>query len=244
MAAREISSLKPPDVTAATRPVHKDDVHDSYLVRYLVTLVTILRATIGPKKGAVNSDMMETKSIYFEEPGSANTKKTFTVAKRRAEELGIKTIVVASTSGETGLQAVKTFAKFKVVVVTHTTGFQAPGAQELTPENRAKIVEQGGLVLTTTHAFGGVGRAVRRKFNTYQVDEIIAHTLRIFGQGTKVACEIVLMAADAGLIGIDEDVISVGGSGRGADTALVVKPAHTHDFFDLKVKEVLCKPRL
>jgi len=183
------------------------------------------------------------QSIYFLEPGSKNTEKTFEVAKRRAEELGIKTIILASTSGETGVKAVNAFANYKVVVVTHTTGLQAPDVQELTPQNKAKILEKGGVILTATHAFGGVGRAVRRKFNTYQVDEIIAHTLRVFGQGTKVACEIALMTADAGLIRTDEEVISIGGTARGADTALVVQPAHTHDFFELKVKEVLCKPR-
>ena len=187
--------------------------------------------------------MTEIQSVYFTESGSANTEKTLNIVKKRAEELGIKTIVVASTSGKTGVKAVKAFANYKVVVVTHTTGFQTPDSQELTPQNRAKILEKGGLILTATHAFGGVGRAVRRRFNTYQVDEIIAQTLRAFGQGTKVACEIVLMAADAGLIRTDEEVISIGGTASGADTALVVKPAHTHDFFELKVKEVLCKPR-
>ena len=187
--------------------------------------------------------MMEIQSVYSIEPGSANTEKTLEVAKKRAEELGIKTIVVASTSGETGLKAVKAFVNYKVVVVTHTTGLQAPDVQELIPQNRTKILEKGGVILTATHAFGGVGRAVRRRFNTYQVDEIIAQTLRVFGQGTKVACEIALMAADAGLIRTDEEVISIGGTARGADTALVVKPAHTHDFFELRVKEVLCKPR-
>ena len=187
--------------------------------------------------------MTETQSVYFFEAGSKNTEKTFEVAKRRAEELGIKTIVVASTSGDTGVKAVKAFANHKVVVVTHSTGLKAPDVQELTPQNRAEILEKGGLILTATHAFGGVGRAVRRKFNTYQVDEIISQTLKVFGQGTKVACEIALMAADAGLIRTDEEVISIGGTASGADTALVIKAAHTHDFFELKVKEVLCKPR-
>jgi hypothetical protein len=187
--------------------------------------------------------MTEIQSVYFTESGSANTEKTLGIAKKRAEQLGIKTIVVASTSGETGAKAVKLLPNYKVVVVSHATGFPAPDAQELTPENRARILENGGLILTATHAFGGVGRAVRRRFNTYQVDDIMAQTLRVFGQGAKVACEIVLMAADAGLIRTDEEVISIGGTGSGADTALVIKPAHTHDFFELKVREVLCKPR-
>jgi hypothetical protein len=199
--------------------------------------------TITVTKGGVNSDMIETQSIYFLEQGSANTEKTLEVAKKGAEELGIKTIVVASSSGETGLKAVQAFTGCKVVVVTHATGFPAPDVQELTPQNRAKILENGGSVLTATHAFGGVGRAIRRRFNTYQVDEIIAQTLRVFGQGTKVACEIALMAADAGLIRTDEEIISIAGTASGADTALVIRPAHTHDFFELRVKEVLCKPR-
>ena len=76
--------------------------------------------------------------------------------------------------------------------------------------------------------------------------EIIADTLRIFGHGMKVACEITMMAADGGLVRTDEDVIAIagtGGEGRGADTAIVLKPVNSHDFFDLKVKEILCKPR-
>ncbi len=187
--------------------------------------------------------MIEIQSVYFAESGSVNTERTLEIAEKRAEQLGTKTVVVASTSGETGLKAVKLLSNCKVVVVTHAAGFPTPDVQELTQQNRAKILENGGMILTATHAFGGVGRAVRRRFNTYQVDEIIAHTLRVFGQGAKVACEIVLMAADAGLIRTDEEIISIGGTGSGADTALVIKPAHTHDFFELKVKEVLCKPR-
>jgi hypothetical protein len=187
--------------------------------------------------------MMESQTVYFSEPGSVNTDRTLEISKKRAEQLGTKAIVVASTSGDTGVKAVETFTNYRVVVVTHATGFPSADVQELTQQNRAEILEKGGIILTSTHAFGGVGRAVRRKFNTYQVDEIIANTLRVFGQGAKVACEIVLMAADAGLIRTDEEVISIGGTGRGADTALVIKPAHTHDFFELKVKEVLCKPR-
>jgi hypothetical protein len=187
--------------------------------------------------------MMEIQSVYFAEPGSVNTEKTLEIAEKRAVQLGIKAVVVASTSGETGVKAVKLLTNCRVVVVTHATGFPAPDAQELSQQNRAEILENGGMIVTATHAFGGVGRAVRRRFNTYQVDEIIAHTLRVFGQGTKVACEIALMAADAGLISTDEEAISIGGTGSGADTALVIKPANTHDFFELKIKEVLCKPR-
>jgi hypothetical protein len=76
----------------------------------------------------------------------------------------------------------------------------------------------------------------------YVLGEIIADTLRIFGQGMKVVCEISMMAADSGLVRTDEDVIAIAGSSRGADTAVVLNPVNTHNFFDLKIREILCKP--
>ena len=184
------------------------------------------------------------ETAYFNETGESNTDVTLRLAKERAEKLRIKTIVVASTRGVTGVKAVEVFGEYNVVVVTHHTGSKGADSQELTPENRKKILEGNGQILTVSHAFGGVGRAVRRKFNTYQIDEIIAATLKVFGQGTKVCAEIVLMAADAGLISTQEDVIAISGSSRGADTALVMRPANAFSFFDLKVKEVICKPHL
>jgi hypothetical protein len=72
----------------------------------------------------------------------------------------------------------------------------------------------------------------------------MAYALRIFGEGMKVACEIALMAADAGLVRTDEEVIAIAGTGRGADTAVVLVPANAHTFFDLRILEILCKPRL
>ena len=184
------------------------------------------------------------QAVYFDKPGSQNTLRTLEIAKRRAEELGIRNIVVATTTGETGVLAAKMFQDYNLVVVTHSTGFRKPNYQELTEENRKAIEALGAKILTCTHAFGGIGRAIRRKLNTYQVEEIIAFTLRNFGEGMKVAVEITLMAADAGLIRTDEEVIAIAGTGRGADTAVVLLPAHTQSFFDLRVLEILAKPRL
>lgn len=166
----------------------------------------------------------------------------FEVVKKRAEELKIESIIVASSTGETGVEVAELFKGYNVVVVTHSTGFVGEDVQELTSENRSRIQEAGGKVLTTTHAFGGLGRAIRRKFSTYQSDEIVANTLRVFGQGVKVAIEIALMAADSGLVSVKEDVISIGGTGGGSDTALVLRPANVQNFFDVKVHEVICKP--
>jgi hypothetical protein len=182
---------------------------------------------------------------YFDKPGAKNTKALLEAAARRAEELGIGKVLVATCSGKTAFTALKVFGtKVKIIAVTHVTGFVKPDYQELSDRTRGELEAKGVTVLTGQHAFGGVGRAVRRKLATYQVDEIMAFTLRIFGQGTKVAIELALMATDAGLVRTDEDIISMGGTAEGVDAALVLRSANSSSFFDLKVKEIICKPAI
>ena len=194
----------------------------------------------------MNSDFSGIMSpiAYFDSPGPHNTAETLKLAKKRSLEREINDIVVASTTGTTGVKASEVFQGFNLIVVTHVTGFKEPNAQEFLPTNRVVIEENGGKILTTAHAFGGFGRAVRRRFGAIQVDEVTANVLRLFGEGTKVASEIACMAADSGLISVSSEVVSVGGSGRGADTAILVKPSNTHTFFDMRIKEIICKPRL
>ena len=185
---------------------------------------------------------MDSKIVYFDKPGMENTDETFLIAGQRAEELGIKTVLVASTRGETAVKAINALKGLKVIAVTHLAGFREPNTQEFTEENRKKFESKGGIVLTTTHTFSGISRAVREKFNTYLIGDIVASTLRIFGEGMKVVVEIAMMAADGGLVRTDEDIISIAGTGRSADTAVVLTPIISHKFFDLRVKEILCKP--
>jgi uncharacterized protein len=186
--------------------------------------------------------IIEGKIVYFQAPGPENTDEVFRIAKARAEQLSIRSILVASTTGHTGAKAADFFKGTRLIVVTHSAGFRGPNTQELVEENRQKIERNGGTILTTSHAFSGLSRAMRKKFNMYLFEEVVANTLRIFGEGIKVACEITLMAADAGMIRTDEDAIAMGGTGKGLDTALVLTPVNSQDFFDLKVKEILCKP--
>jgi hypothetical protein len=188
-----------------------------------------------------NSDVI---CRYFRKPGKANTRHVLAAAAARARDLAIDSVLVPSVSGKTALAAREIFdKKTRVIAVTHVTGFEGPDIQEMNDRTRGLLVSRGVPVFTGQHAFGGVGRAVRNKLGTYQVDEIMAWTLRTFGQGTKVAVEIALMAADAGLVRTDADILSLGGSGEGVDTALLIRPANSSRFFDLKVREVICKPR-
>jgi hypothetical protein len=182
--------------------------------------------------------------VYFDGAGPANTDKTFQVARARAEQLGLSTILVATTTGATGSRAAQFFRGYDLVVVSHSHGFKEPNHQELASEHREAILASGAKLLTCQHAFGGINRAVRKEFGTYMLDELIAFVLRNFSEGVKVGVEMAVMAADAGLVRVGEPVIAVAGTGRGADTALVLLPANAQNFFDFRVLEVLCKPRL
>ena len=178
--------------------------------------------------------------VYFDKPGDY-TVEVLKIVKERVEKGDINQIIIATTTGASALKAMDYFSNIKLVAVTHQAGFHTPGEMEIPFETIKILQENNVIVVTATHALAGIDRAIRKKHGTWMLAELIAETFRVFGQGTKVCAEIVAMAADAGVITMD-DVIASGGTGRGADTAWVIKPAHTQNFFDMKIKELLCKP--
>lgn len=190
--------------------------------------------------------MPKIEVVYFENAGPDNTGEALRIAKEHAEKNNIMSIICASTTGATGLELIKTFddAKYNLVIVTHADGFMKKNFQELLPENREKIQQKpNAKILTSIHAFSGISRSFRKVMKVHTPVEIIARMLRsVFGDGLKVCIEIVLMAADAGAISCDNDVLAIAGTGRGADTVALIRPAHTATFLDLRVKQVLCKP--
>ncbi|NLA04996.1 MAG: hypothetical protein GX881_04690 [Firmicutes bacterium] len=181
--------------------------------------------------------------MYWKEKGPVNTGATIEAALERAQELGIGTLVVASNSGATAEKLFGQAKNFQIVCVTHHVGFTGPGEDEMSAEMRASLKEKGVTVHTATHLLAGVERGLRNRFQGAYPSEIVASTLRLLGQGLKVCVEISVMALDAGLISHGEEIIALGGSGRGADTSCVIVPAHSNNFFDTTVKEIICRPR-
>jgi hypothetical protein len=182
------------------------------------------------------------KTTYFKEAGEQNTDTLLKTVKDYANKENITNIVVASSTGETGAKAAKTFKGKNTVIVTHCHGFQQPDKSELQEKFKKEILANGAKIFTGTHALSSAERAIRNTFGTLEPLELIANTLRLMGEGTKVCVEITLMATDAGLIPADQDVVAVAGTGNGADTALRIKPANAARFFDLRIKEVIAKP--
>jgi hypothetical protein len=178
--------------------------------------------------------------MYFQNKGKENTAKTIAFAKTAAIERGIKHIVVASNSGETAILLEGT--PVNIVCVSHAYGFLENGKNEMPDEMRQKLSDSGIKVLSAAHVLSGAERGISKKCGGVYPVEIIAYTLRMFGQGTKVCVEVSTMALDSGLIPYGEEIIAIGGSGRGADTALILKPAHANNIFDTEIVEYICKP--
>jgi len=180
--------------------------------------------------------------MYFKKPGTCNTEATLTIAKKTALERGVKQMVIASTSGSTGLWAAELCRDepFVIIVVTHNRGFRESETQEFDEVIRQKIEKLGGKVYTGTMVLRGLGTAIRNQ-GGYTHEQAVADTLRMMGQGMKVCVEITAMVYDGGLI-TPQDVIAVAGTGRGADTAAILKPYSSNNFFQIKIREILAKP--
>ena len=191
------------------------------------------------------SDSITKETVYFTSPGPKNTQTCLQAAAKRAKDLDLKKVLLATCSGWTVYQALEIIdpLQIKCFAVTHVTGFKNPNEQEMPQDVRQDLIGKGVTVHTAAHAFGSVGRGIRTKLNTFQVDELMAFTLRMFGQGVKVGVELALMCADAGLVRTDEDVLTITGTGKGADTAMVIQPSNSHNCLETKVREIIAKPR-
>ena len=180
--------------------------------------------------------------MYFTEQGKPNTKKTIELALQAAKERSINHIVVASGTGYTA--EFLTDSGLNVVCVTSVSGFTKKGQNDMPNEIQASLSEKGIKLLTASHVLSGVERGLSTKLGGIYPAEIMAHTLRMFGQGMKVCVEISIMALDAGFVPHGEKIIAIGGTGRGADTAVILTPAHAQHVLDTRVHEIICKPNL
>lgn len=188
---------------------------------------------------------MERKVMYFGKPGKENTEACLQVVKNALTEGSYKHLIVASTKGDTGLLFSEELkdSGINIVVVTHSAGFKAANTHEMPDDIRKKIESFGAKVYTGTMITHAIETAFASKFQGLYPTLMIAQTLRRFGEGPKVCCEIVMMAADAGLIPEEEEVIAVAGTATGADSVLVIRSAVSKRFLELRVLEILAKPR-
>ncbi|MBC7091885.1 MAG: hypothetical protein H5T50_08280 [Nitrososphaeria archaeon] len=171
----------------------------------------------------------EKVSTYFKEPGPENTDDVIEAVSKRLEEGDINTVVVASTSGRTGLKFVEALkGKAKIVVVSH---------EKMEKEFKEKIIALGGIAADETHL----------PLHERGMDDV-RNAFYTLGQGFKVAIEVILIACDKKIIEPYKDVIGVAGSGEGSDTAIVARAITSKEIFSkdtkkkLEVREIIAMP--
>ena len=184
--------------------------------------------------------MFKRETIYFEEGGEEHTKVTLEAAKKAAEDLGIKYVVVASTSGETGVKAAELFVDsgIQLIVVGHQIGFPRPTIQQFKKENLNRIQDLGGLVNLGTDVITNSIRR-RQKLGHSPLSYI---TQTLITMKVKVNLEIIAKACDIGDLPVNELCISVAGSHKGADTALVFLSNDSANILDIKPREIIAIP--
>ncbi len=188
--------------------------------------------------------MIKREVVYFKESGERNTEACLGILIKLAKER-YKHFVVASTSGKTGLLAAERLKEFPInlVIIGHSVGFKTPNTDEFLEERYKAIISLGGRIYKGTMLTHSLETSLAKEFSGVYPTLLIAQTLRRLGQGVKVCCEIVMEAADAGLIPEGEEVVAMAGTVKGADTVAIIKSANSKRFLALKVLEILAKSR-
>ncbi len=161
------------------------------------------------------------ETIYFNKTGKENTEETLKLAKQVAGQKGIKDLVLASTSGYTAERAVEICPGLKLTMV-------GIGRRTFPAELIESLEKDGNKVYFSDE-------------EEYDYPEDMKRAFRRFSQGTKVAIEVVVIATKKNTLETGKEVIAIGGTHKGADTALVIKAAE--DFNGVVIEELICKPR-
>ena len=185
------------------------------------------------------------KMKVFEKGGPINTDDACRIAVERAKLLQAP-IVSATTEGDAGARLCEIAKEMgyqgKIVIVTHAFGSREPGKNALKDEHRETMLNHGAKLVTAAHVLSGVERGISTKFQGAYPAEMIAHSLRMLCAGVKVVVEIGCMALDAGAIEYGKEIVCMGGTGRGLDTAVIMTPAHANRIFETNIHEILCMP--
>ena len=192
------------------------------------------------------------ETVYFEEPGRANTDRVVEVVAKRLEEGDLDTVIVASTTGFTALKLSDVLGGgARIISVAETALLREWGHQYpcLDPDSRAELERRGVIVAEKIPYLFHSSVLDYSKWKIPTPEIILREALYAFGQGMKVAVEVVFIAVASGFVEPFGDVIAIGGSSRGADTAIVMNATYPNHAFStdpekrMRIREILCKVR-
>jgi hypothetical protein len=191
--------------------------------------------------------------LFFEAPGPQNTVAVIQVVKQRLGRGDIEKVLVASESGRLALRVRKQLPAACVVCVTYDKetrkGYRKPALKkdELLGK-RVTIVERSepigrGLV------FRNWWERKTLRLAGSMADLFWMTLICVGGHGFRTAVEIVFMSVEAGIVKVGEKVVSLAGTGWGADSAIVMSGSKFEDVVGevaakrMKVEEILAMPK-
>ena len=183
---------------------------------------------------------------YFDKQGEDYTDELILAVKDKLDVAkNIKYILIASTTGESALKLYNAIDNDDITIinVSHNVGFSGDNESDISDEMIAKLENVGIKTYQGLHAFSGATRGVTNKYGGFSPLDVVADTLRMFSHGVKVSAEISLMAADAGLVPVGEEIMAIGGRAHGVDTAVILTPVNSKNLFNMKIHEIIAMPR-
>ncbi len=194
------------------------------------------------------------KVYYFDEPGKQCPEEVIEVVKDAIEKTKIDCLIVASTSGETALKFAKALRnkKIKIICVSEPPSRQIwDGKWPCINHKTREELEKRGVIIVDRVPYKFHDSVLEMaKWYTPIPEHIVGDTLAfVGGQGLKVAVEVMFMAVQGGCVEPNREVISVGGYGGGADTAVIVKTCFPENLFSsdverrLEIREIIAMPR-
>ncbi|MDH5439627.1 MAG: hypothetical protein OEY31_03390 [Candidatus Bathyarchaeota archaeon] len=192
------------------------------------------------------------EDYYFEEPGEQNTDDVIEAVKKRLSTTGIKHVVVASTRGKTAVKFAKALGnQVGLICVSEPQYIREWGSEWpiMDPAYKKRLEELGVTVLHKAPYVFHSSVLEDSKWSQVTPETLMREVFYTMGQGFKVAVEVVLTAVACGVLEPYQDVIGVGGTSRGADTALVLRATYPATVLSkdsskrLEIREIIAMPR-
>jgi len=188
---------------------------------------------------------------YFQNSGEDNSELVVEAVTKAVERGGIRDVVVSSTSGKTALTFARALKDEARIICVSESAFRSEWGWEypcMDEKNKEELEAMGVIVLDKVPYLLHGSIYESSKYSVPVPEITFRETLYAFGQGMKVAVEVVLTAVACGVLEPYKYVIGVGGSGKGADTAIILRSTFPATVFArekekrLEIREILAMP--
>jgi hypothetical protein len=173
------------------------------------------------------AELIEKTISYFSAKGKENTKDLADIVVNRLKKGGITAVAVATTSGGSALAFAEAISGSVPVF-----GVNFQNSTKLDSDIKRKAEAAGAVFMPEEPVAAYIKN----------VDGHSPDSLRCFGQGMKVAVEVIMQAVDVGHIASGDTVIGIGGTSTGADVAIVAQAAGGDNLSKMWISEILAKP--